>query len=118
MFATMSVYQENARLRLENENLKRRLANERAIRNAFTSDTELRILDHIHKIKCRDEVPNRIFLGKKEWDALKALTSAPMSGSAYLGSTPGAPCPIKARYMGYEVVKVDKATFVDVSTIP
>jgi hypothetical protein len=110
MLEMIAVYVENSNLRMENARLKSQLAQQKAMNHAFTSDTEFKINNIIHKIKCRDEVPNRIFLGRKEWDALKLIAGNPM----YSGPSRA----IDARYMGFEVVKVEKATFVDVSTIP
>jgi hypothetical protein len=117
MLEMIAVYVENSNLRMENARLKAKLAELKARDRAFTCDTEVKIQSIIHKIKCRDEVPNRIFLGKKEWDALKETAKYPnlARNPMYSGSsTPS----IDARYMGFEVVKVDRATFVDVSTIP
>jgi hypothetical protein len=113
MLEMIAVYVENSNLRMENARLKSQLAQQKAMNHAFTSDTEFKINNIIHKIKCRDEVPNRIFLGKKEWDALKAIASHPDPSAEIRGL----PAP-DARYMGYRVVRVNKATFVDVSTIP
>jgi hypothetical protein len=111
MLEMIAVYVENGNLKMENARLRAKLADLRAMNRAFTSDTEVRINNLIHKIKCRDEVPNRIFLGKKEWDALKEYAKYPNLSDA----TPDLPAP-DARYMGFEVVRVNKATFVDVST--
>jgi hypothetical protein len=109
MLEMIAVYVENSNLKTENARLKAKLAQQMAMNRSFTVDTEARILNIIHKIKCRDEVPNRIFLGKKEWDALRAIASNPM----YSGPSEA----IDGRYLGFEVVRVGKATFVDVSTI-
>ena len=100
----------NARLQYENDKLRRENADMKAMNWAFTSDTEHKINKLIHAIKCRDEIPNNIFLGKKEWDAIKAIARNPM----YTGPSNA----IDGRYMGFKVIKVDKATFVDVSTVP
>jgi hypothetical protein len=105
MIELMRVYVENSNLRMENARLERQLAQQKEMNWAFTSETEHRINKMIHAIKCRDEVPGNIFLGRKEWDALKAIAGNPISDE------------IDGRYMGYTVVKVGKATFVDVSTV-
>jgi hypothetical protein len=113
MLAMISVYVENSNLRMENARLKSQLAQQKAMNHAFTSDTEVRINNLIHKIKCRDEVPNNIFLGKKEVDAIKELGSIDMNNP-----DPDGPFGMEQSYMGYRIVKVNKATFVDVSTVP
>jgi hypothetical protein len=113
MLEMIAVYVENSNLKTENARLKAKLAELKARDRAFTCDTEVKIQSIIHKIKCRDEVPNNIFLGKKEVDAIKALGSIDRTNA-----DPDGPFGMEQSYMGYRIVKVNKATFVDVSTVP
>lgn len=105
----IAIYVEITKLRMENQKLKIQLADQKAMNRAFLCDTEREILNRIHAIKCRDEVPNKIFLGKKEWDSMKTIAGNPMNSGPSEAS--------EAWYCGCCVIRVKKATFVDVSTV-
>lgn len=112
MIEIIKMHVEMSNLRMENARLKAHLAQEKAMNRAFLSDVEYELQKRIHAIKCRDEVPNNIFLGKKEWDALKSTASMKM-GATYTGDFEYQ----KASYCGFNVMRVKHATFVDVSTV-
>ena len=102
----------NAKLQYENQKLKQENEALKAKKWAFTSDTEHKINKLIRAIKCRDEIPNHIFLGEKEMAAIKTLGSIDMNNP-----DPDDPMWRQQSYLGFTVIKVNKASFVDVSTV-